>query len=103
MQSEKSNWSRRSVVGGLSAGMVAALGARANAAPAAMGSEEADPPVLPNPVTEYPHPPFERQTQEWPGLASRMIPPPDHGEASYRGSGRLIGRRALITGGDSGM
>ena len=32
-----------------------------------------------------------------------MEPPPDHGEASYRGSGRLAGRKALITGGDSGM
>ncbi|UFH57403.1 SDR family oxidoreductase [Spirosoma sp. KNUC1025] len=41
--------------------------------------------------------------QPWPGLASKMIPRPDHGETSYKGSGRLQGRKALITGGDSGM
>ena len=50
-----------------------------------------------------PKPPFRRQQQPWPGLASRMDPRPDHGETSYRGSGRLAGRKALITGGDSGM
>jgi len=52
---------------------------------------------------KYPKPPFKKQSQPWPGLAARMEPPPDHGEESYRGSGRLIGRKALITGGDSGM
>jgi len=52
---------------------------------------------------EYPTPPFERQPQQPPGLASKMVPPPDHGETSYRGSGRLVGRKALITGGDSGI
>ncbi|QJW92353.1 SDR family oxidoreductase [Spirosoma taeanense] len=41
--------------------------------------------------------------QPWPGLASKMNPRPDHGETSYKGSGRLQGRKALITGGDSGM
>jgi NAD(P)-dependent dehydrogenase (short-subunit alcohol dehydrogenase family) len=51
----------------------------------------------------YPRPPFARQTQPWPGLACRMEPPPDHGETSYVGSGRLAGRKALITGGDSGI
>ncbi|HYW51987.1 MAG TPA: SDR family oxidoreductase [Gemmatimonadaceae bacterium] len=56
-----------------------------------------------NPVTQYPEPPFPLQQQEWPGLAARMTPRPDHGESSYRGSGRLTGRRALITGGDSGI
>jgi NAD(P)-dependent dehydrogenase (short-subunit alcohol dehydrogenase family) len=43
------------------------------------------------------------QRQEWPGLQSRMIPKPDCGETSYVGSGRLAGRKALITGGDSGI
>ncbi len=52
---------------------------------------------------DYPAPPFARQQQPWPGLACRMQPPPDHGEASYVGAGRLAGRRALITGGDSGI
>src|ERR1700704_2619520 len=58
---------------------------------------------LRNPVDKYPKPPFKRQSQPWPGLASKMDPPPDHGETSYRGAARLAGRKALITGGDSGM
>ena len=52
---------------------------------------------------DYPKPPFPKQQQPWPGLCSQMDPKPDHGETSYRGSGRLMGRRALITGGDSGI
>jgi NAD(P)-dependent dehydrogenase (short-subunit alcohol dehydrogenase family) len=58
---------------------------------------------LVDPTTKFPKPPFEGQSQPWPGLASKMIPRPDHGETSYKGSGRLKGRKALITGGDSGM
>jgi NAD(P)-dependent dehydrogenase (short-subunit alcohol dehydrogenase family) len=58
---------------------------------------------LRDPTKAYPKPPYEKQSQPWPGLASKMDPPPDHGEKSYRGSGRLAGRKALITGGDSGM
>jgi len=60
-------------------------------------------PALENPVTKYPKPPFKEQSQPWPGLVSKMDPRPDHGEKSYKGSGRLSGRKALITGGDSGM
>ena len=60
-------------------------------------------PDLQDPVSKYPKPPFAPQSQPWPGLASRMQPPPDHGEQSYKGTGRLAGRKALITGGDSGM
>jgi NAD(P)-dependent dehydrogenase (short-subunit alcohol dehydrogenase family) len=56
-----------------------------------------------DPTAKYPKPPFPEQRQPWPGLASKMQPRPDHGEQSYRGSGRLQGRKALITGGDSGM
>ncbi len=59
--------------------------------------------ILRDPTTAYPKPPFEKQSQPWPGLACKMTPPPDHGEKTYRGSGRLKGRKALITGGDSGM
>jgi NAD(P)-dependent dehydrogenase (short-subunit alcohol dehydrogenase family) len=59
--------------------------------------------ALENPTSKFPKPPFKRQTQPWPGLASKMEPRPDHGEKSYKGSGRLAGRKALITGGDSGM
>ncbi|WP_186467691.1 SDR family oxidoreductase [Bradyrhizobium stylosanthis] len=58
---------------------------------------------LTDPFSRYPKPPFKKQTQPWPGLAGKMEPPPDHGETSYKGSGRLAGRKALITGGDSGM
>jgi NAD(P)-dependent dehydrogenase (short-subunit alcohol dehydrogenase family) len=58
---------------------------------------------LQDPATKYPAPPFSEQSQAWPGLANQMTPRPDHGETSYRGSGRLLGRKALITGGDSGM
>lgn len=56
-----------------------------------------------DPTSRYPKPPFKRQSQPWPGLAGQMEPRPDHGETSYKGSGRLLGRKALITGGDSGM
>lgn len=56
-----------------------------------------------DPTTKYPRPPFQEQSQPWPGLVSKMNPRPDHGEKSYKGSGRLKGRKALITGGDSGM
>jgi NAD(P)-dependent dehydrogenase (short-subunit alcohol dehydrogenase family) len=58
---------------------------------------------LEDPTSKYPKPPFPEQHQPWPGLASKMEPRPDHGETTYEGHGRLIGRRALITGGDSGM
>ncbi len=56
-----------------------------------------------NPLEQYPKPPFVEQTQAWPGLASKMTPQPDHGEKSYQGTGRLLNRKALITGGDSGI
>lgn len=58
---------------------------------------------LEDPTTKYVRPPFKEQSQPWPGLAGKMSPRPDHGEKSYKGSGRLKGRKALITGGDSGM
>jgi hypothetical protein len=58
---------------------------------------------LQDPTSKYPRPPYKKQQQPWPGLACKMEPPPDHGEKSYVGSGRLTGRMALITGGDSGM
>jgi NAD(P)-dependent dehydrogenase (short-subunit alcohol dehydrogenase family) len=51
----------------------------------------------------YPQPPFTPQPQPFPGNSAAMSPEPDHGEDTYRGSGRLAGRRALITGGDSGI
>lgn len=56
-----------------------------------------------NPQDRYPQPPYPKQQQEMPGTVEKMQPRPDHGEESYRGSGRLKDRVALITGGDSGI
>lgn len=56
-----------------------------------------------DPRKQYPAPPFPEQPQAAPGLARKMDPIPDHGEESYRGSGKLDGRKALVTGGDSGI
>jgi NAD(P)-dependent dehydrogenase (short-subunit alcohol dehydrogenase family) len=53
--------------------------------------------------TDYPRPPQPEQQQSPPGLTNLMTPRPDHGEASYRGSGKLEGKVALITGADSGI
>jgi NAD(P)-dependent dehydrogenase (short-subunit alcohol dehydrogenase family) len=59
--------------------------------------------TLQDPRTQYPRPPFPKQPQPAPGLDREMDPIPDHGEKSYKGSGRLESRKALITGGDSGI
>jgi NAD(P)-dependent dehydrogenase (short-subunit alcohol dehydrogenase family) len=56
-----------------------------------------------DPKEEEPKPPFPEQEQEPPGLESEMRPKPDYGEDSYRGCGRLEGKAAIITGGDSGI
>jgi NAD(P)-dependent dehydrogenase (short-subunit alcohol dehydrogenase family) len=54
-------------------------------------------------TTQRPAPPFPKQTQSMPGLTAKMKPLPDHGEESYKGSGRLKEKKAIITGGDSGI
>ncbi|WEK04529.1 MAG: SDR family oxidoreductase [Candidatus Devosia phytovorans] len=59
--------------------------------------------TMQDPRKQYPAPPFPQQKQSAPGIAARMEPKPDHGEESYKGSGKLIGRKALITGADSGI
>ncbi|MGF7154397.1 SDR family oxidoreductase [Novosphingobium gossypii] len=59
--------------------------------------------TMQDPRKQYPQPPFPRQPQPVPGEAGKMDPVPDHGETSYEGSGKLQGRKALITGGDSGI
>jgi len=93
---------RRTAIGGLGAGLAALSISPAFAAGGiAEGYQPGQP--LQDPLSMYPKPPFKEQKQPWPGLASKMEPRPDHGEQSYKGSGRLTGRRALITGGDSGM
>ena len=99
-------FSRREVVGGLGAGLSTGLitfvAAPAFAqTPTTVPQSTAHP--MEDPISKYPKPPFKKQSQPWPGLASKMDPKPDHGETSYKGSGRLAGRKALITGGDSGM
>ena len=52
---------------------------------------------------QYPKPPFETKRQSMPGITAKMNPKPDHGESTYKGSGKLNGLRAIITGGDSGI
>jgi len=100
---EENKMNRRKAIGGLSAGLAAAAVGPVFSVQGAANSESSAPAPLENPVNKYPKPPFKGQSQPWPGLASKMDPRPDHGETSYKGSGRLKGRKALITGGDSGM
>ncbi|RST03724.1 SDR family oxidoreductase [Streptomyces sp. WAC05950] len=58
---------------------------------------------LTDPVALHPQPPFPEQDQDHPGSTEAMDPRPDHGEDTYRGHGLLEGRKALVTGGDSGI
>jgi NAD(P)-dependent dehydrogenase (short-subunit alcohol dehydrogenase family) len=53
--------------------------------------------------SKHPEPPFPKQKQKMPGRTAAMKPVPDHGEDSYKGSGRLKDKKAVITGGDSGI
>jgi NAD(P)-dependent dehydrogenase (short-subunit alcohol dehydrogenase family) len=55
------------------------------------------------PDTKHPVPPFPKQKQEAPGTEDQLKPLADHGEKSYQGSGKLKGKKAIITGGDSGI
>lgn len=100
-------YTRRQALGGISAGLaslvvVPSFGAAANGTSTA-ATAGANTLALEDPTAKYPKPPFKEQKQPWPGLAGKMEPRPDHGETSYKGSNRLAGRKALITGGDSGM
>ncbi|WP_316757648.1 SDR family oxidoreductase [Pedobacter aquatilis] len=56
-----------------------------------------------DPAVKHPRPPFPKQDQQPPGTEEQLIPQADHGEKSYRGSGKLEGKKAVITGGDSGI
>jgi NAD(P)-dependent dehydrogenase (short-subunit alcohol dehydrogenase family) len=93
--------SRRHAIAVLGTGVALASGGKVLAGDNGYAMTASTP--LEDPVGKYPKPPFQEQSQPWPGLASKMVPVPDHGEKSYKGSGRLQGRKALITGGDSGM
>jgi NAD(P)-dependent dehydrogenase (short-subunit alcohol dehydrogenase family) len=79
----------------------AVAGAATAAAPAFAQSATPAPPA--DPQTKYTRTPFAEQPQKWPALQRNMRPVPDCGEASYRGTGRLQGRKALLTGADSGI
>jgi NAD(P)-dependent dehydrogenase (short-subunit alcohol dehydrogenase family) len=59
--------------------------------------------TIENPLDQYPKPPQPEQKQPVPGKETEMRPKVDHGETSYKGSGKLTGRKAVITGGDSGI
>jgi NAD(P)-dependent dehydrogenase (short-subunit alcohol dehydrogenase family) len=100
MSSKDLDVDRRGLVGAIGLSMATIAVGPAQAAASAQESTAAP---FEDPTTKYPKPPYPEQNQPWPGLASKMQPRPDHGETSYKGSGRLKGRRALITGGDSGM
>ena len=73
------------------------------AAPALAQGSNPPPPPMADPHTKYRTEPYPEQRQKWPALQRDMNPVPDSGERSYRGSGRLAGRKALVTGGDSGI
>jgi short chain dehydrogenase len=107
MNSNEGEVSHRRVLRDISAGVLVATAGSVTAESKPSQSSPQDAggakPQMADPTTEYPRPPFAKQQQEWPGLASKMNPRPDHGETSYEGSGRLAGRKALLTGGDSGM
>lgn len=110
MKDQPSTISRRDLVsvgtGLLASPLLAAMG---NSAAVAAAGDAAASPVEPtglpmqDPLKQYVQPPFKKQHQESPGLAGKMDPKPDHGEKTYKGSGKLFGRKALITGGDSGI
>jgi NAD(P)-dependent dehydrogenase (short-subunit alcohol dehydrogenase family) len=100
---EQDKMTRRKVIGGIGAGIAAVAVSPVFGATGTSNSPIFTAGKLEDPTTKYPKPPFKGQSQPWPGLAGKMEPKPDHGESSYKGSGRLAGRKALITGGDSGM
>ncbi len=100
---EQNKQGRRKALEGIGIGVAAMAAAPILGASASNLGENNTQLNMEDPRTKYPQPPFKEQSQPWPGLASKMDPKPDHGEKSYKGSGRLAGRKALITGGDSGM
>src|SRR5436305_5672144 len=100
---EENKINRRKAIAGIGAGLATMSVIPAFADKNEGYSEFSAPENMEDPTTKYPKPPFQEQSQPWPGLAGKMNPRPDHGEKSYKGSGRLQGRKALITGGDSGM
>lgn len=105
MHSDDHPLSRRRLIQGAAATVAVGATASALGQTASTASTSTTPPPDPlrSPKKIYPQPPFPAQPQPWPGLAQKMEPQPDHGESSYHGTNRLAGRKALITGGDSGI
>jgi hypothetical protein len=99
---DKSGMTRREAMSMVGAGVAASGSSLVQAQSSSAGNQQGAP-RMEDPREKYPKPPFKSQQQPWPGLARDMVPRPDHGEKSYKGAGRLQGRKALITGGDSGM
>ena len=95
MNPDKDSISRRTLVARLGAGIT---GVAITAAVPAEGQTEpengTDAPFA-DPTTKYPKPPYPSQSQPWPGLSGKMDPRPDHGETSYKGSGRLAGAQGF--------
>ena len=100
---EDKNITRRQAVTGLATALAAAAVSPVLAGTQNLSVKMDDTKKISDPRGLHPKPPFRSQPQPWPGLQSKMDPVPDCGETSYKGSGRLMGRKALITGGDSGM
>src|SRR3569833_2850092 len=100
---EDKNIPRRQAVTGLATALAAAAVSPVLAGTQNLSVKMDDTKKISDPRGLHPKPPFRSQPQPWPGLQSKMDPVPDCGETSYKGSGRLAGRKALITGGDSGM
>jgi NAD(P)-dependent dehydrogenase (short-subunit alcohol dehydrogenase family) len=102
---ETGSVSRRQMLGCITSGLVA-VAAPALAQQGSDSEERSRMPATPptrKSHSPYPKPPFPAQYQEPPGLAGKMMPRPDHGETTYQGNRRLEGRKALVTGGDSGI
>ena len=83
-----SSMSRRQVVGGGATLAATSLASSTAKGREPMAAENVTNQELTNPTDKYPKPPYKKQSQPWPGLASKMDPRPDHGETSYKGSGR---------------
>ncbi len=102
MSDDPQSQSRRRVLGAAAIGVAAAA-----AAPALAQQDQPEKHAAGAPTSSlaagYPKPPLPEQRQPWPALQSKMTPRPDCGETSYKGSGRLAGRKALLTGADSGI
>jgi len=100
---DKHLMSRRQAVAGLGTTLAAVAASPVLGGTAMTSATTEGRAKISDPTKIHPKPPFKNQPQPWPGLQSKMDPVPDCGETSYKGSGRLMGRKALITGGDSGM